>query len=78
MCENSKEDALREAKLNLEWIRDNFEELQQNYDKQWIVIEDQKVVDSSKICNKIFKNVQKYKTSALIEFINSEQMAMFL
>ena len=72
-----KNTVLRASMQNLEWFRDNYEQLKKDYDKQWVVIEGQGVVTSSSTYDEIMKTGAKNKKSALVEYVDSEQLAMF-
>lgn len=72
-----KSAVLQASMQNLEWFRDNYEQLKKDYDKQWVVIEGQGVVSCSSTYDEIMKAGAKNKKAALVEFIDSEQIAMF-
>ena len=68
---------LHEYTLNLKWLQKNYDKLKQTYNKQWVLIEKQNVtLNSSNYQEIIAAKVSKNKT-ALVEFIDSEQVAMF-
>jgi hypothetical protein len=71
-----KAELLEKSRQNLEWFRDNFNQLQKEYDKQWVIIDNQGIVTSSSTYDQISKNLKDRKT-ALLEFVDSEQIAMF-
>jgi Family of unknown function (DUF5678) len=68
---------LQASMKNLEWFRDNYEKLKKDHDKQWVIIEGQGVVTSSSTYDEIMKADAKNKKSALVEYVDSEQLAMF-
>lgn len=72
-----KSAVLQASMQNLEWFRDNYEQLKKDYDKQWVVIEGQGVVSCSSTYDEIMKAGAENKKAALVEFIDSEQIAMF-
>jgi len=63
---------------NIEWLRKNYRRLKKEYDKKWVLICNQKIVDSKDTFDQILPTVRKYKSdSAILEFIQSEEVAMF-
>lgn len=72
-----KEELLHASMQNLEWLQDNYDQLKKNYDKQWVVIENRKIVSNCSTYDEIMKTNVTKKPTALIEFIDSEQIAMF-
>jgi hypothetical protein len=72
-----KGELLQASVKNLEWFRDNYEEIQKKYDKQWVVIENKRIIASCSTYDGIMKMKMTEKKTALVEFIDSEQMAMF-
>ncbi len=72
-----KAELLQVSVKNLKWLRDNYEEIQKKYDKQWVVIDNNQVVANCSTYDKILKTKRAEKKTALVEFIDSEQIAMF-
>jgi len=66
------------SRRNAEWLRDNYKNLKKEYDKRWIVIQDREVVKSASTFDEIMRTVRKYDPNRiLVEYIQSEQVAMF-
>lgn len=74
-----KGEVLRLSRENLEWYRDNYDALKKEYDKQWVVIQNKGIVANSSTYDEIIRTLrdEHVKKTALIEFIDSEQIAMF-
>ena len=63
---------------NLEWFRKNYETLKEEYDNQWIIVQKKGVVAKGSTFEQIKKCLQKVDAkSALVEFIDSNNIAMF-
>jgi len=63
---------------NAEWLRRNYERLKREYNNKWVLIQNKKVVDSGETFDQILRAVRKYKSSsAILEYISSEDVAMF-
>ena len=75
--EMKKAELLQVSVKNLEWFRDNHDEIQKKYDKQWVVIDNNRVVANCSTYDEILKTKLTEKKTALVEFIDSEQIAMF-
>jgi hypothetical protein len=68
----------KSSRENLEWFKNNYDYLTKNYDKCWIIIADKTVVGSSSSFDEIMNAARKYNPSSIIvEFIESEPIAMF-
>ena len=72
-----KAELLQVSVKNLKWFRDNYDEIQKKYDKQWVVIDNNRVVANCSTYDKILKTKLNEKKTALFEFIDSEQIEMF-
>lgn len=73
-----KGELLRLSRENLEWFKDNYKCLKRKYDKQWIVIQKKEVVASDSTYDRIVDYLKKEdKKSAIVEFVDSNQIAMF-
>ncbi len=73
-----KGEILRISRKNLEWFNENYDCLKKEYDNQWIVVQGQKVVAKGSTYDQIKKLLKKEDVkSALVEFMDSKQMAMF-
>ena len=69
---------LKASKENLEWFNKNYDCLREKYDNQWIIVQGKEVVAKGSTYGQITKLLKKEdKKSALIEFMDSKQMAMF-
>lgn len=81
MQKGSKMDkgALLQASIgNLEWFKENYESLRKEYDNQWIIVQKKGVVAKGSTFEQIKKCLQKVDAkSALVEFIDSNNVAMF-
>lgn len=74
-----KAEILKASMDNLEWFKDNYESLKKEYDNQWIIVQKRTVVAKGNTYEQIKKCLQKVDTkSALIEFVDSNNLAMFL
>ena len=73
-----KGELFKQSTENLEWFRENYEDLKRKYDNQWIVIQKKKVVGKSSTYDKIVEILKKEdQKNAIVEFIDSKQIAMF-
>ncbi len=73
-----KGEILKASMDNLEWFKDNYESLKKEYDNQWIIVQKREVVAKGSTYEQIKKCLQKVDTkSALIEFVDSNNLAMF-
>ena len=77
-AEMEKTELLQVSVKNLEWFRDNYDEIQKKYDKQWVVIDNNRVIANCSTYDEILKTKLAEKKTALVELIDSEQIAMFL
>jgi thymidylate kinase len=75
--EMEKAELVQVSVKNLKWFRDNYDEIQKKYDKQWVVIDNKRVVANCSTYDEILKAKLAEKKTALVEFIDSEQIAMF-
>jgi hypothetical protein len=63
---------------NLEWFRENYESIKKEYDNQWVVIQNKKVVAKASTYEGIARALkQADKKCAIVEFIDSNRLAMF-
>jgi hypothetical protein len=68
----------KSSRENLEWFKSNYDYLTKNYDKRWVIIAGKAVVGSSSSFDEIMNIARKYDPSSIIvEFIESEPIAMF-
>jgi hypothetical protein len=71
-------DLFKSSRENLEWFKNNYDYLTKNYDKRWVIITQKKVVESSSNFDEVLSAAKKYDPSSIIvEFIESEPIAMF-
>jgi len=76
----AKAELFRHSQENLAWFKNNYKTLKRKYDQKWIVIQNKKVVKSSSTFDDIVKarrNGEYDPKSAIIEYMQSEQIAMF-
>jgi C-terminal processing protease CtpA/Prc len=75
-----KDELFKLSRENLEWFKENYKALKREYDQKWIVIQNRKVVRSSSMFDDIVKarrNGEYDPKSAMVEYMQSEQIAMF-
>lgn len=73
-----KTQILKASQENLEWLKENYESIRKNYDNQWIIVQKREVVAKGSTFEQIKKCLQKADSkSALVEFVDSNNMAMF-
>lgn len=73
-----RNELLRLSKENLEWFKENYNNLKRKYDNQWVAIQKKEVVACGSTYDQIVGALKKEdKKSAVIEFIDSQQLAMF-
>lgn len=63
---------------NLKWLEKNYDNLKEDYDSKWIIVQNRKIVASDSSYEKIVSAMKKIDSkSALVEYVQSEQVAMF-
>jgi hypothetical protein len=63
---------------NLKWFEKNYDTLKKEYDNKWIVVENKKIVACDSKFDSIMKTMKKFDSkTALVEYVQSEQIAMF-
>lgn len=74
-----RDELFKLSRENLEWFKENYNKLKRKYDNQWIVIQKKEVVATSSTYDDIIKFLKEKsdKKSAIVEFMDSKQMAMF-
>jgi predicted RNA-binding protein len=73
-----KSELFKSSMENLEWFKRNYENIRKDCDNQWVVIQNKKVVAKASTYENIARTLKKEdKKSAMIEFIDSNQLAMF-
>jgi hypothetical protein len=71
-------DLLKLSKENLEWFKENYSKIKKKHDNEWVVIQNREIVATGNTYDQIAKRIAKEdKKSAIIEFIDSSQLAMF-
>jgi hypothetical protein len=74
----AKSELFKSSMENLEWFKDNYKTLVKNYNNQWVIIQNKKIVAKGSTYEKIASVLKEAdKKSALVEFISSKQLAMF-
>jgi|GEM_PF-4043129 len=76
-CNQNINNILHEYNLNLKWLQKNYNKLKQNYDKQWVLIEKQKITFNSSSYKEIIAVKTNGKETAIIEYIDAAPVAMF-
>ena len=75
-----KAELFKISRGNAEWFRENYEDLKKKYDNRWILIHNEKVVESASTFDDILKilRAQKYDpNTVIVEYLQSKQIAMF-
>ncbi len=73
-----KDEIFQNSRENLEWFKDNYKSIRRKYDNQWIIVQRREVVANSSNYDQIVECLKKEdRKSALVEFVDSKQIAMF-
>jgi hypothetical protein len=74
-----KMEVLKTRTDDLNWFRGNYDSLRKNFDKQWVVVQNKSVVANYSTYDEVMKKLKddKSKRNSIVEFIDSEQIAMF-
>jgi thymidylate kinase len=73
-----KAELFKNSKENLEWFKENYEDLKKKYDERWIVIDNKTVVKSASTFDEILAFVRKHDPNkVIVEYMQSKQIAMF-
>lgn len=73
-----KAQILKASRENLEWFKDNYESLKKEYNNQWIIVQKREVVAKGSTFEQIKECLRKFdRKSALVEFVDSNNLAMF-
>ncbi|MCJ7469573.1 DUF5678 domain-containing protein [Candidatus Bathyarchaeota archaeon] len=73
-----KAELFKNSKENLEWFKENYEDLKKKYDERWIVIDNKTVVKSASTFDEILALVRKHDPNkVIVEYMQSKQIAMF-
>lgn len=76
--EKEKEELFRISREELEWFTMNYEKLKKEYDNQWVIIKEKKIVGNGRTYEDIANILKDQdKKTVMVEFIDSRQMAMF-
>ena len=74
----AKTELFKSSMENLGWFKDNYKILVKNYNNQWVIIQNKKIVAKGSTYEKMTRVLKEAdKKSALVEFISSKQLAMF-
>jgi hypothetical protein len=74
----AKTELFRASRENLEWFRDNYKTLVKDCNGQWVVIQNRKIIAKGSTYEKIAGILKETdKKSAIVEFVDSRQLAMF-
>jgi len=69
---------LKLSRENLEWYKENYNKIRKKHDNKWVVIQRKEIVATGSTYDQIAKCITKEdRKSAIIEFIDSNQLAMF-
>ena len=70
---------LKNSRENLEWFRDNYDDLKKDFDKQWVIVQNKAVIGNCSTYDEVLRKVKgdHSKKTTMVEFIDSEQIAMF-
>jgi len=63
---------------NMQWFKENYEDILRKYDNKWILIHNKSVVQSASTFDKIVNVAKKYDVNTVIvEYVQSKPVAMF-
>ena len=66
------------SRRNTEWLKENYDNLKRDYNNNWVVIKNQKVVKSASNFDEILRTIKKHDSNKiLVEYIQAEPLAMF-
>ncbi len=73
-----KAELFKNSKENIEWFKENYENLKKKYDERWIVIENKTVVKSASTFDEILAVVRnRDPNKVIVEYMQSNPIAMF-
>ncbi|MGA2768927.1 MAG: DUF5678 domain-containing protein [Candidatus Bathyarchaeia archaeon] len=73
-----KDELFKLSRENLEWFKENYKNIRRDYNNQWIVIQNKKIIAKGSTYENITNMLKKAdKKAAIVEFIDSKQLAMF-
>ena len=74
----TKSELFKSSMENLEWYKENYENIRKDCDNQWVVIQNKKIVAKASTYENITRTLKKEdRKSAIIEYIDSNPLAMF-
>jgi H2-forming N5,N10-methylenetetrahydromethanopterin dehydrogenase-like enzyme len=74
----TKSQLLKESVENLAWFRENYKNIKKECNNQWVIIQNRQIVAKGSTYDEIANLLnEKSKKSAIVEFIDSKQLAMF-
>ena len=74
----TKSELFKSSMENLEWYKENYENIRKDCDNQWVVIQNKKIVAKASTYENITRTLTKEdRESAIIEYIDSNPLAMF-
>lgn len=63
---------------NIEWFKQNFERIKEEYDSRWIIILNKQVVASASSFNEIILSAKKHDPNKiLVDYVQRKPVAMF-
>jgi len=75
---NELEAMFNSSRENMEWFKENYDDLERKYDNRWIIMQNKKVVESASTFDEIMSAIKKYdRRTIIVEYIQSKPIAMF-
>lgn len=69
---------LKLSRENLEWYKANYSKIKKKHDNEWVAIQRKEIIATGSTYDQIAECIKKQdRKSAIIEFIDSNQLAMF-
>jgi len=73
-----KAELSKNSKENIQWLKENYEDLKKKYDEHWTIIENKKVIKSAGTFDEILAIIRnRDPNKVIVEFMQSDQIAMF-
>ena len=73
-----KDELFKLSRENLEWFKENYKNIRKDCNNQWVVIQNKKIVAKGSTYENIASMLKKAdKKTAIVEYIDSKQLAMF-
>lgn len=73
-----KDELFKLSRENLEWFKENYKNIRRDCNNQWVVIQNKKIIAKGSTYKNITNMLKKAdKKAAIVEFIDSKQLAMF-